>query len=106
MLQILSLGALFEAIAPELQDRLQATNQPSGRVDLRVNTSSIRLTWNGTELMIDAGEQDAIPLGQDDLMKLVLGLVPIEHLLHANTENIGLLRSLFPVQGTATGVWG
>ena len=106
MLQILSLGALFEAIAPELQDRLQATNQPSGRVDLRVNTSSIRLIWNGTELMIDAGEQDAIPLGQDDLMKLVLGLVPIEHLLHANTENIGLLRSLFPVQGTATGVWG
>ncbi len=59
----------------------------------------------------DVGEVCIAPSCQGEglgtaLMKMVLGLVPVEQVVVGEKENVAMLRAAFPVQGTATGIWG
>jgi len=47
-----------------------------------------------------------VELGQDGVMKMVLGLVPVEQIVEGEREHVAMLGAAFPVQGTATWVWG
>ncbi len=106
MLQVLSVRGLFAALVGELTQRLQSAEHPSSAVDICVRDESVRLAWNGTELMLTEGDANGVQVGQDGLMKMVLGLVPVEQVLRAEGEAVAMLRAMFPVQGTATGLWG
>ena len=66
----------------------------------------MRLVWDGESVTVKEGNGDGIELGQGEVMKMVLGLVPVEQLLKGVSGNVAMLRAAFPMQGTATGVWG
>ncbi|MYC14814.1 MAG: hypothetical protein F4Y39_13880 [Gemmatimonadetes bacterium] len=106
MLQVLSLRGLLEAIALELTERLQMAKQGTGEVSLRVRGETVGLAWDGERLTVEEGKGDWVELGQDGMMKMVLGLVPVELVVVGEREDVAMLRAAFPVQGTATGVWG
>lgn len=106
MLQILSLRKLLEDLAPELTGRARTAGLPKGAVALHVREETVGLTWNGESVTIGEASNYPVELGQDVLMKLVLGLLPAEQVVRGSTEVVGTLNALFPVQPTATGVWG
>lgn len=106
MLQVLSLKRLLEAIAPELTERLRAAEQAAGEVSLHVEKETAGWMWNGEQIIVTNGKGDGILLGQDEMMKMVLGLVPVEQVLKDVSGNVAMLRAAFPTQGTATGIWG
>jgi predicted N-acetyltransferase YhbS len=106
MLQILSLKGLLEAISPELAERFRAAEQSPGEVGLRVNEEAVGLSWDGDRITVGEAEGSCVNLGQDGMMKMVLGLVPVEQLVNGKREETTMLREAFPVQRTATGVWG
>ncbi|MDA0711431.1 MAG: GNAT family N-acetyltransferase [bacterium] len=106
MFQVLSLRGLFEAIANELAERLQTAEQVPGKIVLRVREETIGLDWDGDRVTVGEGNGDGVMLGQDGVMKMVLGLVPVEQVVEGTRADVALLRAAFPVQGTATGVWG
>ena len=106
MMQVLNLRGLLEAIECELAARLQAAQHAPGAVDLCVRSESVRLAWDGAELALLEGDRGGVHIGQDGLMKMVLGLVPVEQVVQADGSEAALLRAVFPVQGTATGIWG
>ena len=106
MLQVLSLRGLLEAIAPELTERLRTAKQATGEVGLRVRGETVGLAWDGERLTVGEGKGDWVEVGQDGVMKMVLGLVPVEQVVVGEREDVAMLRAAFPVQGTATGVWG
>ena len=106
MLQVLSLRGLLEAIAPELTERLRMAKQATGEVSLRVRGETVGLAWDGERLTVGEGKGDWVEIGQDGMMKMVLGLVPVEQVVVGEREDVAMLRAAFPVQGTATGVWG
>ena len=106
MLQVLSLRGLLEAIRGELEERLQTARCAPGAVDLCVREESVCLDWDGADLVLVAGDGNGVQVGQDGLMKIVLGLAPVEQAVRADSPEIAMLRAAFPVQGTATGIWG
>ena len=106
MMQVLNLRGLLEAIECELAARLQAAQHAPGAVDLCVRSESVRLAWDGAELALLEGDRGGVHIGQDGLMKMVLGLAPVEQVVQADGAEAALLRVVFPVQGTATGIWG
>ncbi len=106
MLQVLSLRGLLEAIATELTERLRTAKQAPGEVGLRVRGETVGLAWDGERVTVGEGKGDGVALGQDEVMKMVLGLVPVEQVVEGARADVDLLRAAFPVQGTATGVWG
>lgn len=106
MLQVLSLRGLLEAIAPELTARLRTAKQATGEVGLRVREETVGLAWDGERLTVGERKGDWMALGQNGVMKMVLGLVPVEQVIEGEREDVAMLRAAFPVQGTATGVWG
>ncbi len=106
MLQVLSLKGLLEAIAAELTERLRTAKQATGEVGLRVRGETVGLAWDGERVTVGEGKGDWVELGQDGVMKIVLGLVPVEQVVEGERGDVAMLRAAFPVQGTATGVWG
>lgn len=106
MLQVLSLRGLLEAIAPELTKRLRTAEQATGEVGFRVRGETVGLAWDGERVTVGEGRGDLVALGQDGMMKMVLGLVPVEQVVERERGDVAMLRAAFPVQGTATGVWG
>ena len=106
MLQILSLRKLLEDLAPELTGRARTAGLPKGAVALHVREETVGLTWNGESVTIGEASNCPVELGQDVLMKLVLGLLPAEQVVRGSTEVVDTLNALFPAQPTATGVWG
>lgn len=106
MLQVLSLKDLLETIAPTLEERLQAAKQTAGEVNLQVREQTVGVVWNGKEVTVVKRKKAGVVLGQDEVMKMVLGLVSVEQILQTQTEGAAFLKAAFPVQGTATGVWG
>lgn len=73
---------------------------------LRVRGETVGLAWDGERLTVGEGKGDWMALGQDGVMKMVLGLVPVEQVVVGERVDVAMLRAAFPVQGTATGVWG
>jgi predicted N-acetyltransferase YhbS len=106
MLQVLSLRGLFEAIAAELTERLRTAEQATGEVGLRVRGETVGLAWDGEWVTVGEGKGEWVELGQDGMMKMVLGLVPVGQVVEGERGDVAMLRSAFPAQGTATGVWG
>lgn len=106
MVQVLSLRGLLEAIAPELTDRLSAAEMGTREIGIRVKEEAVRVAWDGERVTVSEEETDSVAVGQDGLMKMVLGLLPVEHVVEKGREEMEMLRLMFPVQGTATGVWG
>ena len=106
MLQILSLSGLLDAIVPELTDRLRTAEQAPGEAGLRIKEETVGLAWDGDKVAIRESAAHHLDIGQDRMMKMVLGLAPVEQIVEGDREAIAMLRAAFPVQGTATGVWG
>ncbi len=106
MLQILSLRRLLEEIAPELAARAKTAGLPGTDVTLRVQDETVGIVWNGKSVVVGDASMDPVELGQDGLMKLILGLLPAEQVVSRDRTDASILRTLFPVQPTATGVWG
>jgi uncharacterized cupin superfamily protein len=102
MLQVLSLRGLLKAIAPKLTERLRTAEQATGEVGLRVQRETIGLAWDGERVTVEEAKGDWVELGQDRVMKLVLGLVPVEQIVGGDMEDVAMLRAAFPVQRTAT----
>ena len=69
-----------------------------------MRSGSVRLAWDEAELAL-LEEMGGVHIGQDGLMKMVLGLVPVEQVVQADGAEAALLRQFFS-QGTATGIWG
>jgi len=106
MLQVLNLRRLLEALAAELTERLQTSTLAAGEVNLRVREETVGLVWDGKSVSVGASKEGWVELGQDGMMKMVLGLVPVEQVVKGEGKDMAMLRAAFPIQGTATGVWG
>lgn len=106
MLQVLSLKNLLDTIIITLEERLQTAKQTAGEVILQVREETVGIVWNEKEIKIVKRKKAGVVLEQDEVMKMVLGLVPVEHILQEQTEDAAFLKAAFPMQGTATGVWG
>ena len=106
MLQVLSLRGLLEAIVPELTVRLCTAEQTPGEVGLRVRGETVGLVWDGERVTVDERRGSGVDLGQDDLMKMILGLVSVDQVVKGEKRDVATLRAAFPVQATATGGWG
>ena len=106
MLQVLNLRRLLEALAAELTERLQTSTLAPGEVNLRVREETVGLVWDGKSVSVGASKEGWVELGQDGMMKMVLGLVPVEQVVKGEGKDMAMLRAAFPIQGTATGVWG
>lgn len=106
MLQVLSLKDLLETIVLTLEERLQAAKQTACEVVLQVREETVGVIWDGKKVNISKRKKAGVVLGQDEIMKMVLGLTPVEQILQEQTESAAFLKAAFPMQGTATGVWG
>lgn len=106
MVQVLCLSRLMEAIAPEVTERLKATAQGPRTIGIRVRNDAVELVWDGDQITIRESGENPLEISQDTMMKMVLGLAPVEQIMEGDREAVAMLRAAFPVQGTATGVWG
>lgn len=113
MLSVLDLQALLRGIAPELERRLRASLLAGweGEVDVRVGVQAARIVGKAGQLSIAEGDSErAHSLETAGFLHLLFGLRPAEEVLRGArdpaTETRALLSALFPVQPTATGVWG
>jgi predicted N-acetyltransferase YhbS len=106
MLQVLSLKELLNAISAELTQRLKTAEQTPGEVNICVRDETVKVVWDGKQITVKDDKKEGIELGQDGMMKMVLGLMQVEQIVKGKKKEVALLRELFPVQATATGIWG
>lgn len=113
MLCIVDLERLIHCIEPELSRRwVEQGLSVRGNVSLKIGNDQVSLTLADDKVCVTAGEAQtdmAVGLGQDDFLRLLLGLNPVEQLASAadlDAPARRILGILFPVQSTACQLWG
>ena len=106
MLQVLNLRLLMEAVRVTLEARLRGTDVEEGDVSIDVHDQVVSVSWRGGKLRVSDVVSDTIALSQEGFFRLLLGLTAVEQVIADPSAGRGLLAAMFPVQGTATGIWG
>ncbi|MBN1676357.1 MAG: GNAT family N-acetyltransferase [Kiritimatiellae bacterium] len=112
MLQVLNLAGILSQITPELQRRLIAISlgYEVPRISFNVGGQLARLAVQRSWAYAEPQEEVSISLDQEAFLYLLLGLKSIDEIAAATLpmapEYKALLGALFPVQPTATGLWG
>ncbi|MDI9584522.1 MAG: GNAT family N-acetyltransferase [Acidobacteriota bacterium] len=113
MIQVLNLGAIFDAIAPELEARLQESLLPewSGVVGFKLPNESCALRVDRGEMRA-CDPQDAtvtVELSQAQFVKALFGLCGMDELpctMSLTRLERALLGILFPRCPSGSGPWG
>jgi predicted N-acetyltransferase YhbS len=113
MLNLLDLTGLLQAIAPELERRLQGSTLAGWQGALRLHVADQAATLERSKdrlYVTDSPVSDAVSLDPADFLHLLLGLASADAIAlrppGIPAKHKALLAALFPRQPTATGVWG
>lgn len=114
MLQVVHLKRLFEHIADELTVRWQRwESSPDASLSLRVGEESVGLALSSAGVAVVDAETLAAPysvtLSPHEFLTLLLGLAPAETVIDVEGRDhreLRIIRALFPMQPTASSVWG
>ncbi len=113
MIQVLSLRAILEAIAPELEDRLAASllRGSSGAIRFTLPAESCAIGLdNGTVKVVEVASADLrLEMTQAEFVKALFGIVAFSELPCAEGLELrerALMDALFPRTQTGSGPWG
>lgn len=106
MLQVLNPRLLMEAVRPTIQTRLEDACRDPGQLAIRVHGETVGVEWGGGTAVIADPKGETIDLSQEGFCRLLLGLTSVDQVVRELSRERDLLGAMFPVQGTATGVWG